>query len=93
MTRSYDIVVNFHIDGTFSPSEVSAIESIRAIAIEIDENGQAVPSNIKRTLFPFLDLERGPGSLKLLIPDKQPLSNRQGLYSIQVNKATKCSHV
>ena len=85
MLRSYDIIVNFHIDATFSPLEVAAIDSIRATAIEVSRNGQAVPSNIKQTEFPFEGLERGPGSVELVIPNKMPLLDAQGFYSIQVS--------
>ena len=85
-TRSYDISLIFHIDSTFSPTEVSAIESIRTTIIEVDQNGRAVPSNIGQSVFPFeSDLEMGPGSVTIVIPNKKPLSDFQSYYSIQVS--------
>ena len=83
-TRSYDIIVVFNIDATFSPSEVAAIESIRTTSVEVDGSGNVVPSTITREEFPFEGVESGPGNITLIISDQQPLSDRQGFYSVQV---------
>ena len=75
----------FYIDATFTSERVAAIESIKTTIIEVDGNGNAVPSNIRRVIFPFSEgIERGPGSVALVIPNKTPLSDRQSFYSILV---------
>ena len=85
MTRSYDITVLLHLDATFSPSEIANVTSIRITVIEVDRNGNAVPSNIKLSSFPLEGIERGPGSVSLTIPNKEPLSDTLSYYAVQVS--------
>ena len=89
MTRSYDITLLLHLDATFSPSEIASVTSIRTTVVEVDANGNAVPSNIKLSNFPLEGIERGPGSVYLTIPDKEPLSDTLGYYSVQVSNVQR----
>lgn len=83
-TRSYDVIVLFYIDATFTRSTVAAIESIRTTIIEVNSDGNVIPSNIMRVTFPFGGIESGPGSVVFVISNKRPLSDSQSFYSIQV---------
>ena len=83
-TRSYDITVVFFIDATFTASRVSAIDSIRTTIVEVDGSGNAVLPNFRRKSFMFQGVERGPGSVTLVFPNKRPVADRQSFYSVQV---------
>lgn len=83
-TRSYDITVVFFIDATFTASRVSAIDSIRTTIVEVDGSGNAVLPNFRRKSFMFQGVERGPGSVTLVFPNKRPVTDRQSFYSVQV---------
>ena len=83
-TRSYDITVVFFIDATFTASRVAAIDSIRTTIVEVDGGGNAVLANLRRESVTFQGIERGPGSVTMVFPNKRPIADRQGFYSIQV---------
>lgn len=87
-TRSYDITVIFFIDATFTASRVAAIESIRTTIVEVNSSGNAVLSNFRREEVPFQGIERGPGNVTMMFPNKRPLTNNQSFYSVQVNSKT-----
>ena len=84
-TRSYDITVHFFIDATFTVSRVAAIESISTTIAEVGSSGIVVLSNFRREVFPFHGIEKGPGNVTLMFPNKMPLTNNQSFYSVQVN--------
>ena len=76
---SYDLTLSLHLDETFTPAVIGAINFLRASTLLVNSNGDVIIAESTTRLI-HLNVTQGPFTLNILFDDRPQLLNGLGYY-------------
>ena len=88
-TISYDIIIKIHLDSTFTPAVISAIDNLQVSSLESDENGVPIPRTLSvRRISVGPNITQGPVTIDIVLNNFPQLPDDHGYRVIVSAKLT-----